>query len=235
MGYRYGGTSSTSSAPPACDRIRDAAIELFGEHGFAEISLKTIAEQAGVSPPLVIHHFGSKSGLRQTCDRHVADQFRRAKTEAVNREGDMPQDYLFQVMQENSPLVLYMFRAFTAGGPEMDRLMDQLVEDSLKYTAKAEELGQVRPSRNPHSRAVLMLLMSFGSMMLHHQMKRLIGVSPIDDPPERWGPYIAAVSEIYLHGALRPEAYPDLVAFVESFPGVDTSPNPENSAEPPPP
>lgn len=233
MADRYSGTGDASPPPPASERIRDAAIELFGEHGFTEISLKAIAEQAGVSPPLVIHHFGSKAGLRQTCDRHVAEQFRRAKTEAVDREGDMPQNYLFQVMQENRPLVRYMFRAFTAGGPEMDRLLDQLVEDSLQYTAKAEELGQVLPSRNPRHRAALMLLTSFGSMMLHSQMKRLIGVSPVDDPPEEWGPYIAAVSEIYLYGVLRPEAYPDLTAFVESFPAADAAQKTDGSAAPP--
>jgi TetR/AcrR family transcriptional regulator, regulator of cefoperazone and chloramphenicol sensitivity len=48
----------------AAARIRDAAIEQFGEHGFGT-GLRAIAEAAGVSAALVIHHFGSKQGLRQ--------------------------------------------------------------------------------------------------------------------------------------------------------------------------
>jgi len=222
MAYRYGGGGGASPPVPALERIRGAAVELFGEHGFTEVSLKMIAARAGVSAPLVIHHYGSKTGLREACDRYVAEQFRRAKTDAVEREGDMPQNWMFQVMRENRPLVRYMFRSFAAGGPEVDRLVDQLVEDSLEYTSRAEELGQVRASRHPRHRAAVLLLMSFGSMMLHQQMKRLIGTSPVDDPPEEWGPYIAAVSEIYLYGVLRPEAYPDLLTFIDG--PVDSRP-----------
>jgi AcrR family transcriptional regulator len=48
----------------AAARIRDAAIEQFGQHGFG-VGLRTIAEAAGVSAALVIHHFGSKDGLRK--------------------------------------------------------------------------------------------------------------------------------------------------------------------------
>lgn len=225
MAYRYGGGAGASPPVPALERIRGAAVELFGEHGFTEVSLKMIAARAGVSAPLVIHHYGSKTGLREACDRYVAEQFRRAKTDAVEREGDMPQNWMFQVMRENRPLVRYMFRSFAAGGPEVDRLVDQLVEDSLEYTSRAEELGQVRASRHPRHRAAVLLLMSFGSMMLHQQMKRLIGTSPVDDPPEEWGPYIAAVSEIYLYGVLRPEAYPDLLTFIDGSPCDESAPD----------
>jgi len=49
-------------------RLRDAAIELFAERGFDKTSVKAIAEAAGVSPGLVIHHYGSKDELRRVCD-----------------------------------------------------------------------------------------------------------------------------------------------------------------------
>lgn len=212
-----GNTSPPAQEASAKERIRDAAIELFGELGFNDVSLKTIGRRAGVSAPLVVHHFGSKTELRRACDRYVTERFHAAKMDAVHREGHMPQNYIFQVMQESRHLVQYMVRAFTEGGEEIDNLLDQLVEDSLVYTAEAEELGQVRPSQNRRHRAALLLLTTFGSMILHKQMKRLLGVSPVDDPPEQWGPYIAAVSEIYLNGVLIPEAYPDLVDFVEAF------------------
>ncbi|WP_147107888.1 TetR/AcrR family transcriptional regulator [Nesterenkonia populi] len=219
MAYRYGCTrgpeDASASRPDARERIQQAAIELYGEHGFEATSLKAIAERAEVSAPLVLHHFGSKAGLRTACDQRAAEHLRQAKLEAVRRQGSLPQNYLFEVMSQNLPLVRYMLRAFAAGGRGADALMDQLVEDSLEYTAEAEALGQVVSSRNPEHRAALLLMMSFGSMMMHHQMKRLLGVSPVEDPPEEWGPYIAAVSEIYLYGVLRPEAYPDLVAFID--------------------
>ncbi|WP_018762784.1 TetR/AcrR family transcriptional regulator [Arthrobacter sp. 135MFCol5.1] len=39
------------------------AMDVFGEHGFAGGSLRTIAEQAGVNHATLIQHFGSKEGL----------------------------------------------------------------------------------------------------------------------------------------------------------------------------
>ena len=67
----------------AAARIRDAAIERFGEQGFS-VGLRSIAEAAGVSAALVIHHFGSKDGLRKACDDYVAEEIRSSKSEAMN-------------------------------------------------------------------------------------------------------------------------------------------------------
>src|SRR3954470_3418057 len=39
------------------------AIDVFAEHGYAGGSIRTIAQQAGVSHASVIQHFGSKEGL----------------------------------------------------------------------------------------------------------------------------------------------------------------------------
>ena len=66
----------------AAARIRDAAIEQFGEHGFG-VGLRAIAEAAGVSAALVIHHFGSKEGLRKACDDYVAEEIRSSKSRSA--------------------------------------------------------------------------------------------------------------------------------------------------------
>ena len=74
----------------AIARIRDAAIEQFGQHGF-NVGLRAIAEAAGVSAALVIHHFGSKEGLRKACDDYIAEEIRGAKSRvaAVQRPGHL--------------------------------------------------------------------------------------------------------------------------------------------------
>jgi AcrR family transcriptional regulator len=51
-------------------RLRDAAIARFGRDGFA-VGLRAIAAHAGVTAALIVHHFGSKEGLRRACDEHV--------------------------------------------------------------------------------------------------------------------------------------------------------------------
>jgi AcrR family transcriptional regulator len=46
-------------------RLVDAALELFGSHGFAPVAVSSIAERAGVTTGSLYHHFGSKAGLYQ--------------------------------------------------------------------------------------------------------------------------------------------------------------------------
>lgn len=198
--------------PSAKTRILCAAIDLYGEHGFDRVTVKDVALKAGVSAPLVIHHFSSKAGLRTACDAYVAEQFRRTKTESVRR-GHMPRNVAHEAIAANRHLVKYLTRAFMDGGATIDALFDQLVEDSLVYTSEAEELGLVYPSRNPRHRAVVILLQSFGSLILHRQMERHLGVSLLDDEPDPAGldAYMAAVLELYTQPMMNAEAFAELM------------------------
>lgn len=64
------------------EQLLGIAMDVFGEHGFAGGSLRTIAEQAGVNHATLIQHFGSKEGLltavleewdRQTVENSLTD------------------------------------------------------------------------------------------------------------------------------------------------------------------
>ncbi|MEV8546535.1 helix-turn-helix domain-containing protein [Streptomyces sp. NPDC051572] len=55
-------------------RLREAALELFAEHGFEATSTRAVAAAAGLSPALVTRHFGSKQGLREAVDEYVLDR-----------------------------------------------------------------------------------------------------------------------------------------------------------------
>jgi len=54
---------SNAVRPHSRVAIRDAAVQLFAEQGYAATSVRDIAGSAGVDPALVIRHFGSKEGL----------------------------------------------------------------------------------------------------------------------------------------------------------------------------
>lgn len=192
-------------------RIRTAAIELFGEHGFKAVTLKEIAEKAGVSPPLVIHHFGSKAGLRTSCDTYVADEVRRQKKEAM-QQGTLGQADLFRLARASRHLTRYLLRAFLAGGPEMDRLFDQLLDDAVRYTDEAVAMGLVYPSRNQRNRVALILMQQFGSLMMAHQMQRHFGFDPLTDHPAESAEYFETVMELYTQPTINGEMYAELLA-----------------------
>src|ERR1700709_1610388 len=98
----------------ASARIRDAAIDQFAQHGFA-VGLRTIAEDAGVSAALVIHHFGSKEGLRQACDDFVAESIRAAKSESL--QASDPASWFAQMAEIESfaPSMAYLVRSMQTG------------------------------------------------------------------------------------------------------------------------
>lgn len=49
--------------PSTRRRILEAALKAFARHGFEGVSLRTIADDAGVNHQLIGHHFGSKQDL----------------------------------------------------------------------------------------------------------------------------------------------------------------------------
>jgi AcrR family transcriptional regulator len=51
------------SAETTREQLLKIAVEMFAENGFAGTSLRSIAKKAGVSPALLIHHFGTKEAL----------------------------------------------------------------------------------------------------------------------------------------------------------------------------
>ena len=70
-------------------RIRNAAVARFGQDGF-RIGLRAIAADAGVSPALIVHHFGSKEQLLKEIVDRAADAFLASAT-AVPADGDPTQ------------------------------------------------------------------------------------------------------------------------------------------------
>lgn len=57
------------------DRLLDAALELFLEHGYGNLSMETIARHARVSMRTIYSQFGGKAGLFGALIRRCSDQF----------------------------------------------------------------------------------------------------------------------------------------------------------------
>lgn len=204
-------------------RIRDAAIELFGEKGVAGTSLKSIAARAEVSQGLVIHHFGSKAGLHRACDEHVARLIRSNKETVLASGPQMNPLAALQMMQESRPLLRYLVRTLSEGGEQVGRLVDDMVADAEVYMAASEQAGLLKPSSVPRERAVVLVLWSLGALVLHEQLHRLLGVdflAPGTDP-EDLAPYFRPVMELYTQGLVTEGAYSEMAGLFE--PPADTT------------
>ena len=153
----------------AAARIRDAAIEQFGEHGFG-VGLRAIAEAAGVSAALVIHHFGSKEGLRNACDDYIAEEIRNAKSEAM-RSHD-PATWFAQMAEIESyaPLMAYLVRSMQSGGDLAKTLWRRMIDNAEEYLDEGVRAGTLKPSRDPKARARYLAITGGGTFLLYLQM-----------------------------------------------------------------
>ncbi|MEU7632449.1 TetR family transcriptional regulator [Nocardia sp. NPDC049220] len=153
-------------------RIRDAAIEVFGEHGF-QLGVRAIAAAAGVSPGLVNHHFGSKDGLRAACDDRVLQVIRDEKIKATTAPS-VAKGMLNALAEIESfgPFVAYMVRSLQAGGPLAESLFDHMVSDAEEYLQLAVEAGTAKSSRDPAARARYLTLLNVGATLLYMQMRQ---------------------------------------------------------------
>lgn len=97
-------------------RILDAAILLFGEHGVRGTTMKAIADEAGVSPALIVHHYGTKEGLRSACDDYVADAIRTHKEQTIGDDPQLDPLIALRHLKHGRPLLRYLIRTLTEGG-----------------------------------------------------------------------------------------------------------------------
>jgi AcrR family transcriptional regulator len=162
----------------ATDRIRLAAMRMFADVGFEGSSIRRIAEAADVSPALVMHHFGSKEGLRTACDEYA----RNATQESLGRivslmTGEQPAAKT--VLDEPAPTLLaYVARAVVDGTPAGDRLIDDVVSTVRRVQDESVADGVMADTDDRVMRAVLLTLYDLAPVILARHVERLTGSDP---------------------------------------------------------
>lgn len=210
-------------AKTGSERILEAAVRLFGRSGIAGTSLKVIASEADVSQALIIHHFGSKDGLRRACDAHVNRLIRSRKDSAINSGPNLDAVHALRSMEGGRDLMCYLVRTLTEGGDHAEKLIDEMVADAQEYTAQGVENGIFRPSEAPRERVVLLTLWSLGALVLHEHLERLLGVDLLADDygPEGLAPYMRPALELFAHGLLEDGAYDQFARYFDAASPAD--------------
>jgi AcrR family transcriptional regulator len=157
--------TTASEDQTARARIRDAAILRFGQEGFGA-GLRTVAQDAGVSPALVVHHFGTKHGLRAECDAYVLGSIRELKEKSLASGGMDDVLLALASMDDAAPLLGYALRSLQAGGDLARDFVEHFVADAEEYIATAVAAGLMVASRDEKARARYLTVQSFGALLL---------------------------------------------------------------------
>lgn len=128
--------------------IVQSALRLFGEQGIDATSLREVAKATGVSPALVVHHFGGKEGLIAAVDEAALRAFGTAYDSGDSAEGS---DLLSQraaqtaqVMRESPEVCAYLGRALVEGTPGSARLFGLMIEGGRAEIDVLAEKGALR-------------------------------------------------------------------------------------------
>jgi AcrR family transcriptional regulator len=191
--------------------IRNAALRLFADRGADAVTVREIATQAGVSPALILHHFGSKDGLRAEVDGFAARAFDEI-LEAI------PTDELAEVLTggatkgslaeafargfpPGSPLPAYLRRLLLANDPAGAALFGRWYAATRRLLDTMVAMGVAQPSDDPDIRAAFFLVNDLALILLRNQIAVAIGADPLTpDGMDRW---VREASIVYAEGAFR--------------------------------
>jgi AcrR family transcriptional regulator len=157
-------------------KIREAALSLFGAEGFG-VSVRAIADAAGCSPGLVIHHFGNKEGLREAVVQSVLETLLQCFG-GIPKE--LPADELSRSMGNAfadvigaSPVVRqYIRRSLLEGTPASKTIFDELLALTNESLGQLQRAGGLRESSDPQWRPYQLLFVILGTLLLEPAMQR---------------------------------------------------------------
>lgn len=127
-------------------RVVDAAIELFGTHGYAEVAVRHIAELAGVAKGSVYQHFPSKDALFtaavETVVADVATNFAVAVAEvggraSVREDDDKAAAIFAELISPAMPILLELGARAAQGHPGSEELALRVLYTLVEATGKS--------------------------------------------------------------------------------------------------
>lgn len=134
---------------PGREALVRSAMRLFGERGIDATSLREVAKVAGVSPALVVHHFGGKEGLIAAVDEAAVGEFGAAyASEGEAVEGPellrRRSEQTARVMREHPEVCAYLGRALVEATPGSSRLFRLMIEGGRAEIEALAERGALR-------------------------------------------------------------------------------------------
>jgi len=189
--------------------IRNAALRLFAERGHDAVTVREIATAAGVSPGLVVHHFGSKDGLRAAVDAHASESFDAVFAElgsqdlaAMLADGEATTsiaEAFTRAFPRGSPLPAYLRRLLLTNDPAGAALFGRWYAATRRLLDAMVELGAAAPSDDPSVRAAFLLVNDLALILLRNQIATAIGDDPLT--PAGLARWAREATTVYLKGA----------------------------------
>lgn len=158
-------------------RIRNAALALYSQFGEDGTSMRAIAQEAGVTGGLVVHHFGSKDGLREAVELHVVELFSRAIEGAGSPQ--LPEDVtrarneaVARMLEANPAVVGYLRRSLLDATGHRGRILEMLTDLTERNVAELRAAGLVSIEHSDSQQVIGVLVRQLGQLFLQPLVDR---------------------------------------------------------------
>jgi AcrR family transcriptional regulator len=196
-------------------RIRNAGFAIIAEQGVDAATLRGIAKRAGLSPSLVVHHFGSRQGVLDDISARVVALLRASArdvdTEVVPIEAHRRRLHSFERLVDSSPVLgAYVRRMILDGTPEGLEWFKQAVDHSANDLARRENQGLARPSADVRTEAAMLLILGFAPTLLQPHLEYALDADFNDERIRtRWQNVQTELltSPLYRHDGTLPHAH----------------------------
>lgn len=179
----------------AAARILAAAERLFGERGFDFVSVRDVAEAAGVTHPLIYYHWGSKRDLLAA----VLEKNRQRVTALMADRPD-PREAILALIQsylgEGRPYLLTMARSFLGGMPVPEWPGGYPgIEAAIGVLRTAGPAGDRVWDEEVRRTVALVTAMLCGWVLMGEQILEAVGIEPARrDASVEW--LLAAIDDV---------------------------------------
>jgi AcrR family transcriptional regulator len=207
-------------APPAPDsppaRILAAARDLCAEHGFTGLTVRAVAQQAGVNPAMINYYFGTKDRLvdallTQQVHQLMNDVVRGLDQDAAGEH--VLAEFPLRILESfrSDPQRMHLIRVAVSTEPDrFRRIIRSLGEHSVlgvsrvlrDLIADMQRAGRVAPMP---PRSVLLFLMAnaYGLVFMEQIAREVTGFELDDD--RQWNEHRDSLGLLLRHGLLAGE------------------------------
>ena len=157
------------------EHLLEVAVNVLAREGFAATSLRMIAIEAGVSPALLVHHFGSRQGLIEQAINKTLGEWLETKddltaiglTEALRQ---WP-----QVAEDGQTKLQFFRQLMIAGGRPAQHLFERMAAEAKVRLEQFAELGFTEKLSDIESASVLMASYALAPLIMGDQIKKVLG------------------------------------------------------------
>ena len=171
MKKMVGGSPKLNSDLTAKARIRNAALALYANYGEDATSMRAIADAAGVTVGLVVHHFRTKDGLREAIEQQIVDLFFGAIAQ-VPLEGTTAEiaaardEAVADMLSDNPAVVGYLRRALLDPMGHRGRILEMLTDLTAKQVATLRNVGVASKAHRDSRRVIGVMIRQLEPLFL---------------------------------------------------------------------